>query len=164
MKKSKSDSDSSYFIPLYRISIVKDRLVKFETNSLNSSSMARPMIKKLIEKYGQPDREQFCVVLLNAKNGIIGFNIVSSGDLTSALVHPREVLKPAILANVAAMILAHNHPSGTTTPSAADYNLTEKIVKAAEIVGIKVLDHLIISQDDDGFYSFADNGLLKNNT
>jgi DNA repair protein RadC len=76
-------------------------------------------------------------------------------------VHPREVLKPAILANAAAMILAHNHPSGDVTPSSADCNLTEKIVQASKIVGIQVHEHLIISMDDDRFYSFADNGLIK---
>ncbi len=162
MKKSRSDSDSGYFIPLYRVSLVRDKRISFETTQLNNSKLAHPMIKKLIEKHGQSDREQFCVILLNAKNGIIGFNIVSTGDLTSASVHPREVLKPAILANASAMILCHNHPSGDVTPSNSDYVVTEKIVQASKIVGIQIHEHLIISMDDDDrFYSFADNGLLK---
>jgi DNA repair protein RadC len=122
------------------------------------------MIRKLIKKHGQSDREQFLVILLNAKNGIIGFNIVSTGCLTASSVHPREVLKPAILANAAAMILAHNHPSGDVTPSSSDYAVTEKIVQAAKFVGIQVHEHLIISMDDDRFYSFADNNLIKNMT
>jgi DNA repair protein RadC len=162
MKKSRPDN--GHFIPLYRVSLVRDRRVQFETNSLNNSRAAHFMVRKLIKKHGQPDREQFCVVLLNAKNGIIGFNIVSTGDLTSASVHPREVLKPAILANASAMILCHNHPSGDVTPSSSDYAVTEKIIQAAKFVGIQVHEHLIISTDDDRYYSFADNNLIKNMT
>jgi len=160
MKKRKADS--GYFIPLYRLSLAKDKRVRFETTQLNNPKLAHPMIRKLIKKHGQGDREQFCVVLLNAKNGIIGFNIVSTGDLTSASVSPREVLKPAILANASAMILCHNHPSGDLAPSNADYALTTKMVQAAKLLGIQVHEHLIISMDDDEmFYSFADNGLIK---
>jgi DNA repair protein RadC len=118
------------------------------------------LIKKLIESQGQPDREQFCVILLNSKNEIIGLNIVSTGDLSSAPVHPREVLKPAILSNSAAMILCHNHPSGDLSPSAEDIAITERIVQASKIMGITVHEHIIISMDDDRYYSFADNGLI----
>ena len=160
MKKPKGDP--GYFIPLYRLSLAKDKRVRFETTQLNNPQLAHPMVRKLIKKHGQGDREQFCVVLLTAKNGIIGFNIVSTGDLNSASVSPREVLKPAILANASAMILCHNHPSGDITPSNADYALTKQIVQAAKLVGIQVHEHLIISMDDeDRFYSFSDNGFIK---
>ena len=81
----------------------------------------------MIREMGQPDREQFCVLMLNAKNMIIGMNIVSIGGVSSAPVHPREVLKPAILANACALILAHNHPSGDLTPSNADKAITQKL-------------------------------------
>ena len=105
----------SKFISIFRITLVRDRRVAFEPCQLVNSSQSQPLIKKLIESQGQPDREQFCVIFLNAKNEIIGLNIVSTGDLSSAPVHPREVLKPAILSNSAAMILCHNHPSGDMT-------------------------------------------------
>ena len=111
--------------------------------------------------HGQPDREQFCVILLNAKNEIIGLNIVATGCLISAQVHPREVLKPAILANSAAMILCHNHPSNDPAPSQEDIAVTKNIVQAAKIMGIHVHEHLIINMDDDRYYSFADHGLIQ---
>ncbi|MFC1816436.1 JAB domain-containing protein [Thermodesulfobacteriota bacterium] len=87
--------------------------------------------------------------------------MVSTGDLSSATVHPREVLKPAILANSAAMVLCHNHPSGGLSPSPEDMVITKRIVQASSIMGIQVHEHLIISMDDDRYFSFADNGFIK---
>ena len=151
----------SKFISTYRIALVKDRRVAFEPCQLVNSQQSQPLIKKLIESQGQPDREQFCVILLNSKNEIIGLNIVSTGDLSSAKVHPREVLKPAILSNSAAMILCHNHPSGNLSPSPEDIAITAIIVQASKIMGIQVHEHLIISMHDDRYFSFADHGIIK---
>ena len=150
----------SKFISIFRITLVKDRRVAFEQCQLVNSQQSQPLIKKLIESQGQPDREQFCVILLNAKNEIIGLNIVSTGNLSSAPVHPREVLKPAILSNASAMILCHNHPSNGLEPSPEDIAITARIVQASKIMGIQVHEHLIISMLDDSYYSFADNGLI----
>jgi len=151
----------SKFISIFRITLVKDKRVAFEQCQLFNSQQSQPLIRKLIESQGQPDREQFCVILLNAKNEIIGLNIVSTGDLSSAPVHPREALKPAILSNASAMILCHNHPSGDLSPSPEDIAITARIVQASKIMGIQVHEHLIISMHDDSYYSFADNGLIK---
>ncbi|MFH2044788.1 MAG: JAB domain-containing protein [Pseudomonadota bacterium] len=153
--------NNSRFISTYRVSLVKDGSVSFEQCSLSNSAQARPIVRKLIEEYGQSDREQFCVLMLNAKNVIIGLNIVSTGALTSTVVQPREVLKPAIIANSAALILCHNHPSNDTAPSPEDIATTKTIVQAAKIIGIHVLEHLIINMEDDRYYSFADNGLIQ---
>ena len=149
------------FISIFRVALVKDRRVAFEQCQLINSQQSQPLIKKLIESQGQPDREQFCVILLNSKNEIIGLNIVSTGNLSSAPVHPREVLKPAILSNASALILSHNHPSGDMSPSPEDIAITARIVQASKIMGIQVHEHLVISMDDDSYYSFADNGLIK---
>ena len=100
------------------------------------------------------------MVLLNAKNEMIGLNIVSVGALSSAPIHPREVLKPAILANSASIILAHNHPSNDLDPSPDDIAATRKIIRAAKIIGIQVHEHLIINMDDDRYFSFADQGII----
>jgi DNA repair protein RadC len=151
----------SIFISTYRIALVRDRRVAFEQCQLINSQQSQPLIRKLIESQGQPDREQFCVILLNSKNEIIGLNIVSTGDLSSAKVHPREVLKPAILSNSAAMILCHNHPSGNLSPSPEDIEITTVIVQASKIMGIQVHEHLIISMHDDRYFSFADHGIIK---
>jgi len=128
---------------------------------LSGSSQAQVVIRNLINAQGQPDREQFCVLLLDAKNKNIGLNIVSTGSLSSASVHPREVLKPAILANASAMILAHNHPSGELIPSSADKAITKRIIQASSIIGITVHEHLIISMDEGRYFSFADQGMIK---
>jgi DNA repair protein RadC len=149
------------FISIFRVTLVKDKRVAFEQCQLVNSHQSQPLIKKLIESQGQPDREQFCVILLNSKNEIIGLNIVSTGNLSSAPVHPREVLKPAILSNASAMILCHNHPSGDLSPSPEDIAITTIIVQASKIMGIQVHEHLIISMQDDSYYSFADSGLIS---
>ena len=154
-------TNDNKFISTYRVSLVRDRHLPFEQCRLNNSQQSQPIIRKLIEVHGQSDREQFCVILLNAKNVIIGLNIVSTGSLSSAQVCPREVLKPAILASASAMILSHNHPSEDVSPSPEDMAVTQRIVQACHIIGIQVHEHLIISMHGDEFYSFADNGIIK---
>jgi len=96
------------FVSVYRINLVRDPDIRFEKTQLSNSAQAHRLVTQLIEERGQPDREQFCVLLLDVKNRIIGMNIVSTGGLSSANVFPRDVLKPALLSNAAAVILAHN--------------------------------------------------------
>ena len=155
------DRPANRFISIYRVSLVKDATVSFGQVIINNAQKAQVVIQELIQTRGQPDREQFVVALLNAKNEMIGLNIVSIGGLSAASVSPREVLKPAILANSAAMILCHNHPSNNLEPSVDDLNITKKIIQAAAIIGIQVHEHLIINMDDDRYYSFADQGFIK---
>ena len=93
------------------------------------------------------DREHFIVVLLNTKNRVIGSPTVSIGTLSSSLVHPREVFKPAIKAGAARVILVHNHPSGDATPSTHDRQITRQMTRAGELVEIEVLDHVILGDD-----------------
>ncbi len=103
------------------------------------------------------DRERFVVMLLNTKNAVLATHIVSIGTLSSSLVHPREVFKPAVRASAAGLILAHNHPSGRTEPSREDRDVTRRIVEAGKTLGIEVLDHLVIG---DTFFSFKEHGLI----
>jgi DNA repair protein RadC len=148
------------FVSVYRINLVMDPHIRFEKTQLNNSAQAHRLLSRLIDQRGQADREQFCVLLLDAKNRAIGLNIVSTGGLTCANVFPRDVLKPAILANAASMILCHNHPSGDMTPSSADKDITRKIIQAASHLDITVHEHLIINMEDDQYFSFADNMLM----
>ena len=150
------------FISVYRVSLIKDQDVIFEPTSLSNSAQAQHIIRQLIETKGQSDREQFCIIMLNAKNQIIGLNIVSTGSLTSATVSPMEVLKPVILSNASALILCHNHPSNELTPSDPDIHITKKIIWAADMMGIQVHEHLIISMCEKRYYySFADHGIIS---
>ena len=104
------------------------------------------------------DREEFVVVCLDQKHKVSVINSVSTGSLSETLVHPREVFKAAILANSAAIIIAHNHPSGDTTPSAEDKILTTRLREAGKILGIELLDHIIIG-DPGTTFSFVEMGL-----
>lgn len=156
-----SNQSASKSISVYRVCLVKDATLSFGEARINNSHQAHALIQNLILTRGQPDREQFVVALLNAKNAIIGLNIVSVGVLSSAPVHPREVLKPAILANSSAMILCHNHPSNDLSPSTDDLEVTRKIIKAADIIGIQIHEHLIINLENQRYFSFADEGIIK---
>lgn len=99
------------------------------------------------------DREVFCVLNLRANGSVINMNIVSMGDLTSSLTHPREVFKSSILSNAALIMAFHNHPSGRCTPSQVDYDTTKRLVDAGKLLGIPVVDHIIVGRDD--YYSFS---------
>jgi DNA repair protein RadC len=88
--------------------------------------------------------ENFQVVLLNTRRKLIRIDIISQGTLDTILVHPREVFKPAIAANAAAVVLVHNHPSGDPTPSEADVKVTRDLIRAGQLLKIDVLDHVIL--------------------
>lgn len=104
-------------------------------------------------------KEHFVCVFLNTKNHIIGQpETISIGSLSSAIVHPREVFRAAIKRSSAALICAHNHPSGDPTPSPEDISLTSRLIQAGEIVGIDVLDHLIIG--DSRYVSLKEKGVM----
>lgn len=102
--------------------------------------------------------ELFKVVLLDAKNRVIKEVTVSEGSLTLSIVHPREVFALAVRESAAAVIVLHNHPSGDPTPSLEDRQLTDRLVAAGQLLGIRLLDHLIIG--DGRYVSFADEGWL----
>jgi DNA repair protein RadC len=102
--------------------------------------------------------EVFCVLFLNRANKINHFQVISEGGITGTVADPRIILKKALEENAVSLILCHNHPSGSLRPSRADEELTSKIAEAARYFDIKVLDHLIVS--DDGYFSFADEGRL----
>ena len=102
--------------------------------------------------------EVFKVILLDAKHAIMRDATVSEGSLTLSIVHPREVFTFAVKESAAAVIFLHNHPSGDPTPSKEDRVLTARLVSAGEVLGIRVLDHLVIG--DGRYVSFADQGWL----
>src|SRR5438552_6268039 len=136
---------------MYEIRVVRERRPKYRTP--RTVRDARAVADAFAEHFAPLDREHFVVLLLDGKNRILGFNVVSVGSLTAALVHPREVFKPAILANAAALILVHNHPSGDPDPSAEDRAITARLSQAADLIGIRILDHVVIG--DGTFRSFA---------
>ena len=100
-------------------------------------------------------KEQFVVILLNNKNKVIGTEVVSEGSLSSSIVHPREVFVPAILHHAAAIMVAHNHPSGDPKPSIEDEEVTRQLLRSGKVLGIPMIDHVIIG--DGNYYSFLEN-------
>jgi len=121
-------------------------------------SSSKHIYELLQPTLGDLDHEEFWIVYLNNSNKVLSQNQISKGGFTSTLVDVRIVLKEALAQGAVAMILAHNHPSGTLVPSVSDKTLTKKIKEAAATIDITVLDHIIITQK--AYFSFADSGLI----
>ena len=145
-------------IPRYGIRLVTESQVKYDNRRITSSEVVCDLLRTigLHERAG----EEFHSIYLNTKHEIVGMEMISKGTLNSSLVHPREVFKGALLANAHALILAHNHPSGNVEPSSADRQVTDILVKAGNILDVKILDHVIIGCKE-GYYSFRENSLLN---
>jgi DNA repair protein RadC len=131
---------------------------------ITSASASRTCVRSpedvstlVMEEMRYLDREQFRIVLLDAKNHILGVRIVSVGSLSSSIVHPREIFKEAIARSSAAIILVHNHPSGDPTPSQEDLEVTRRLVEAGRLLGIEVLDHIVVG--DNRYVSFKEKGI-----
>ena len=123
--------------------------------TVRSSGEIANYLKVVLKDY---PHEVFAVLFLNRANKILHFEIVSSGGLTGTVADPRIILKKALDTGATSLVLSHNHPSGNLRPSRADEELTQKIRQAGLYFDIKVLDHIIVS--DEGYYSFADEGLI----
>ena len=144
----------TYGIPIYRVALVRESTIQ-HYGQLRSSADVSHLLRQYL---ADTDREHFVVFLLDKKNKVIGINTVSVGSLDATIVKPPEVFKVAILANTAAIICGHNHPSGDPAPSPEDRAMTKRLVEGGKLLGIDVLDHIIVGHD--GFYSFADDGAL----
>jgi DNA repair protein RadC len=119
---------------------------------------AEDVFRHFRENLGREKREFFYVVLLNNKNRKIREVKVSEGSLTASLVHPREVYNPVIRESAAGVIFVHNHPSGDPAPSAEDIDITKRLKQVGEVMGVRVLDHVVIGHDR--YFSFSDRGML----
>lgn len=107
----------------------------------------------------QEEKECLVVILLNGGNMITGYNLVTLGLLDQSLVHAREVFRPALIAGAGSIILAHNHPSQSQHPSAADIQTTKQLIEAGKIIGIKLLDHVIMTKS--GHFSMQAAGMIN---
>ena len=132
-----------------------DRHLRETGVAFTSTQAARDWLKL---KMAGLEREVFMVLYLNQQNQLITHETLFAGSISSTEVHPREVVKRALYFNAAAVILAHNHPSGDTTPSQADKTITQRLVQALQLVDIRVPDHLIVGGRQ--ILSFAEHGLL----
>ena len=133
--------------------LVREQGPDYGIDRIRTSTDAYQLVRQQLE---DSDREVFLLVMLDTKNHIIGINTVSIGSLNASIVHPREVFKAALLANACALVFAHNHPSGDSTPSREDLEITRRLKEAGDLLGIRVLDHVIVGFGN--YYSMADKG------
>lgn len=115
----------------------------------NGSSMKSPadIARIFMDEMKHYDKEHFKAAFLNTKNQILKVVTVSIGSLNASIVHPREILKPAISVSAASIVLVHNHPTGDPAPSREDVEFTKRFAKCGELIGIALLDHVIIGAD-----------------
>lgn len=144
-------------VTVYKVTLVREASIPLEQVQVCRSLDCEHLIRRHL---AGADREYFVVIMLNRKNEMIGINTVSIGSLTGSVVSPREVFKPAILANASGIICGHNHPSGDPRPSDEDRTITKRLAKAGALLDIRVLDHVIVGDGSTAYYSFADNGGL----
>lgn len=125
------------------------------SNYLTSPSLVREYLKAQL---AMEEREVFALILLDSQHGVLGFQRLFYGTIDAASVYPREVIKTVLNANAAAVIIAHNHPSGHPEPSQADIVLTQRLKASLETVDVRLLDHLIVGGSEAT--SLAERGLL----
>lgn len=118
-------------------------------------------LQKLFNKIvKQNTKENLLLFCLDQHNQVVYYNIISVGTNNTSLAHPREIFQPAILSNSNRIVLAHNHPTGNLEPSSADIDITKRVQELGEIFGIELLDHIVVSTDDDRYYSMYENGKI----
>lgn len=147
--------------PAKRVDIVSLKLIRegsilYEVRNINNTVDAVGIGRRFIEDI---DREELIVCCLDTKNQPLSVNVASIGSLNSSIVHPREIFKVAVLSNAASIIVYHNHPSGDTAPSKEDISVTNRLKEAGNIIGIKLIDHIIIGSDGK-YTSLKEEGIL----
>lgn len=147
-----------YFIPAFRVSLVREGSVRMEQRpQMKTPADAASVFLKAIPDDGT---EHFMLITVDIRRRITGSHEISTGCLSSSLVHPREAFTVAILHKAAAVIFGHNHPSGCPEPSAEDMSLTRRLVAAGTMLGIEVLDHVITANGSGRHVSMKERGFL----
>ncbi len=144
-------------IPEFKISLSFKKKGTVKYNVIRSTEAAN-ILRLIIGEDEILYREHFIILCLNRANNVINYCKISLGGLTGTVADPRIILQVALACNATSLILCHNHPSGSIKPSRADEEVTQRIKQAAALLDIKVLDHIIVT--DDSFYSFLDEGLM----
>lgn len=130
---------------------------KWEVKTIRSPQDAAELATEVI---GDEDREVLLVLVLNTKNEVVAIHRCHIGSLNASVVHPREVMKAAILNNGASIIISHNHPSFNPTPSREDIEVTKRMKEVGQILGIELLDHIIVSNEKTNFTSLKEKGYI----
>jgi DNA repair protein RadC len=147
----------AYRLKTFRVQFVAEP-PEFPGGSPCRSSDDVQRLARAIYETLDADKEHFVLLVLNNKNRVNGFKVISTGSLTASLVHPREVWRAALHLCAAAVVFVHNHPSGDPAPSPEDQEITRRLKETGDMLGIRVLDHVVLSSDR--FFSFSDRGML----
>jgi len=142
-------------VPRVRLVTVEQSKVTAKSETVRTPATAAGCARNILSG---KDREHFVAMHLDNRHRVVSVEVVSVGTLASSLVHPREVFKGAILANAAAIICAHNHPSGDVTPSQEDRALLKRLLEAGQLLGIPLLDFLIVCEVDH--WSASEHGMM----
>ena len=145
-----------------QLEIVAIRMIKdnplFSDKPVDSPKAA---VELLGEYLCELDREVICVINLRSDGMPINCNFVSVGALNECMAHPREIFKTSILSNAASMLLVHNHPSGNLKPSTPDTEMTDKMLRLCDMMGIPLLDHVIVGGDNTSYFSYREKDILN---
>jgi DNA repair protein RadC len=142
-------------VQIVQVKLVREKSLLYKGRKIRSPQDAYELMKEFL---GDVDREHFVVLCLDTKNQPTCIQTVHIGSLNASLVHPREVLKSALLSNSASILVGHNHPSNVSTPSPEDIEVTERLKEAGKILGIDLMDHIIICEDN--FTSLKETGVV----
>jgi len=149
---------SKAYVVFSRVVLVKEKGAMYDVQKKIGSSYDAYKAITEITKVQEEAQEVFGILILNTTHKIVAVHEISRGTLNVSMVHPREVFKPAVLHNAAAIICFHNHPSGEPKPSKEDIETTNRLVEAGKIMGIEVLDHIIVG--DDKYTSLKEMGVI----
>ena len=138
---------SKAYVVFSRVVLVKEKGAMYDVQKKIGSSYDAYKAITEITKVQEEAQEVFGILILNTTHKIVAVHEISRGTLNASMVHPREVFKPAVLHNAAAIVCFHNHPSGEPKPSKEDIETTNRLVEAGKIMGIEVLDHIIVGDD-----------------
>ena len=149
-------------LSILHLKVVREKEVGYDSGwadkKINSPEKVAEVAINVLGLHEQAE-ESFYIFTVDVKNKINGIFEVSRGSLNSSIVHPREVFKRALLQNANSIILLHNHPSGDPTPSEEDIDITNRLIEAGDLLGIRVLDHIIVG-DENNYISFKQKFLM----
>lgn len=143
-------------VNIVSVKLVRESSILYKNRSIRSPQDAYEIFKPFLE---DADREYFIVLTMDIKNQPVSINVCHIGSLNASIVSPCEVMKSAILSSAASFMVAHNHPSGETTESREDIEVTKRLTEAGELMGIELLDHLIIG--DGKYSSLKEKGFIR---
>ena len=146
-------------LKIYALKEITQRLLNANARKPNRISTPQDIADILMPKFRYEVKEHFIIIVLDTKNQVVAMPTISIGTLNTSVVHPREVFNEALKYPTSSIILAHNHPSGDSSPSTEDINITNRLVKCGKILDIEVLDHIIIG--DNTYTSMKMQGLIR---